>query len=51
MLKILKQMREKIFQLDIDKCEFFITERKYFKLIVTTKNIRIDPENVQPIIN
>ena len=50
-LKILKQMREKIFQLDINKYKFFIIEIKYFRLIVIIKNICIDPKKVQTIID
>ena len=45
-LKVLKQMREKSLQLDIDKCEFSVTEVKYLSLIVITKKIRIDPKKV-----
>ena len=51
MLKILKQMREKDLQLNIDKCEFSVTKVKYLGLIVTTKRICMDPEKVQAIIN
>ena len=51
MLKVLKQMQEKSLQLDIDKCEFFVTEMKYLSLIVTIKGIYMDPEKVQAIID
>ena len=50
-LKVLKQMREKDFQLDIDKYKFSIMEMKYFELIVTTKGICINLEKVQATIN
>ena len=46
MLKVLKQIQEKTFQLDIDKYEFSITEMKYLELIVTTKDLYIDLEKV-----
>ena len=51
MLKVLKWLQEKGLQLDIDKCEFFITEVKYLRLIVTIKSICIDLDKVQAIID
>ena len=50
-LKVLKQLREKSLQLNIDNCEFSVTEVKYLSLIVTIKEIRIDPKKVQVIID
>ena len=50
-LKVLKQLQKKGFQLDINKCEFSVTEVKYLRLIVTTEGIRMDPEKVQAIID
>ena len=50
-LKMLKQLQEKGLQLDINKCEFSVTEIKYLGLIVTTKSIYMDLEKVQTIID
>ena len=33
------------FQFDIDKCKFFVHEIKYLNLIITRKNIKINPKN------
>ena len=46
MLKVLKWLQKKGLQLDIDKCEFSMTEVKYLGLIVTTEGICMDPEKV-----
>ena len=50
-LKVLKWLRKKDLQLDIDKYEFSMTEVKYLELIVTTESICMDPEKVQAIID
>ena len=51
MLKVLKRLRKKGLQLDIDKCEFSVTEMKYLRLIVITKGIYMDSDKVQAIID
>ena len=43
-LKVLKRLQERGLQVDIDKCEFSVTEIKYLGLIVTTDGIKMDPE-------
>lgn len=38
-------------QADVNKCEFHVTETKYLDLIVSTKEIKIDPAKVAAICN
>ena len=37
--KVLKRLRVVHFQIEIDKCEFFVIEIKYFELIISVDNI------------
>ncbi|KAI9038564.1 uncharacterized protein KD926_010609 [Aspergillus affinis] len=48
-LKVLRRLRDRGLQVDIDKCDFDTREVKYFGLFVTTEGIRIDPEKVAAI--
>jgi hypothetical protein len=48
-LKVLRRLKERNLQLDIDKCEFDVKEVKYLGLIITTEGIRMDPEKVAVI--
>ena len=48
-LKVLRRLKERNLQLDIDKCEFDAKEVKYLGLIITTDGIRMDPEKVAAI--
>ena len=50
-LKVLKRLRERGLQIDINKCEFSITQVKYFSPIVSTNGISMDPKKVQCILN
>jgi signal peptidase I len=47
---ILEILTEAGLYLDINKCEFHISEVKYLGLIISNKNIRIDPEKIRAII-
>ena len=47
--KVLTGLREAGLQLDIGKCEFFVTETTYLGLIISNKGIRMDPRKVQTI--
>ena len=47
--KVLTALREAGLQLDIEKCEFFVTETTYLGLIISNKGIRMDPRKVQTI--
>ena len=40
--QIFQKLQKTCFQLDIDKCEFFIKKIKYLNLIITPKNIKMD---------
>ena len=46
-LKVLTRLKEKGLQVDIDKCEFSVTEVKYLGLIVTTDGIKMDSEKIE----
>ena len=48
--KILKRLQERGIQVDIDKCEFSVTEVKYLGLIVTTDGIKMDPEKIEAVL-
>ena len=47
--KVLTALRDAGLQLDIEKCEFFVTETTYLGLIISNKGIRMDPRKVQTI--
>ena len=49
-LKVLTRLKEKGLQVDIDKCEFSVTEVKYLGLIVTTDGIKMDSEKIEAIL-
>ena len=42
--QVLQKLRKPGFQFHIDKCEFFVHEIKYLNLIITPKNIKMDPK-------
>lgn len=48
-LKVLRKLKERNLQLDIDKCEFDVKEVKYLGLIITTEGIQMDPGKVAAI--
>ena len=48
--KVLDKLREAGLFLDIDKCEFYVTEVKYLGLIITTEGVKMDPEKVKSIL-
>ena len=41
--QILEKLHNAGLQADIDKCEFFVTETKFLRLIVSLNSIRINP--------
>jgi hypothetical protein len=47
--KILGKLQRAGLQVDIKKCEFFVTETKFLGLIVSPKGISIDLERVRTI--
>ena len=49
--KVLAKLRQVGLFLDIDKCEFFVTEVKYLGLIITTHGVKMDPKKVDAIVN
>ncbi|THC87525.1 hypothetical protein EYZ11_013030 [Aspergillus tanneri] len=48
-LKVLRRLLERGLHVDIDKCEFSVTQVKYLGLIVSTDGISMDPEKVEAI--
>ena len=50
-LDMLKRLQNRELQVNVDKCKFSIKRVKYFKLIISTNNISIDPEKVQTILD
>jgi hypothetical protein len=48
--KLLQRLRNANLQADIDKCEFFVHEIKYLKLIVRRNEIRINSKKIETIL-
>ena len=49
--KVLAAFQKVGLQADIDKCKFHVTKMSYLRLIISTKNIRIDLNKVEAIQN
>lgn len=49
-LKILRRLRDRGLHLDIDKCEFSVSEVKYLGMIVGKNGVRMDEEKVKAIL-
>jgi hypothetical protein len=45
----LEKLRKAGLQVDIEKCEFHVTETKFLGLIVGRDGIKMDPEKVRAI--
>ena len=48
--EVVQRLIEAGLQIDINKCEFEVTETKYLGLIVTPGGIKIDPDKVKTIL-
>ncbi len=48
--KILQRLRETDIQVDVDKCEFHITETKFLEMIIKRDEIKMNSEKVKIII-
>ena len=46
---VLAKLREFGIQTDVDKCEFYVTKTKYLGLIISTKEIKMDPAKIKTI--
>ena len=46
---VLAKLCEFEIQADVDKCEFYVTKIKYLRLIISTKEIKIDPTKIKAI--
>ena len=49
-LKVLRRLKKRGLQLDIDKCEFFVPEVKYLGMYVGVNGVRMDPEKISAIL-
>ena len=49
--KVLKRLQKAGLYLDIDKCEFFVTQVKYLDLIIITEGVKMDSSKVDAIVN
>jgi hypothetical protein len=47
---VLEALTEAGLHLDINKCEFHVSEVKYLGLIISDKDIRMDPEKIRAIM-
>ncbi len=50
-LKVLRWLRERDLQLNIDKCEFSISEIKYLEMYIDVNEIRMNPKKIETIKN
>ncbi len=48
--KMLQRLRDVELQIDIDKCEFFVHEIKYLKLIIKRDEIRMNSKKIEIIL-
>ena len=48
--KVLAKLKAAGLYLDIDKCEFFVTEVKYLGLVITTEGVKMDPDKVKAVL-
>jgi hypothetical protein len=48
--KILQRLREANIQIDVDKCEFHITETKFLKMIIDRDDIKMNFEKMRTIV-
>jgi Reverse transcriptase (RNA-dependent DNA polymerase) len=48
---VLEATRKAGLQLDIEKCEFHVSEVTYLGLIISTEGIRMDPYKVEAVLN
>ena len=46
---VLAKLHEFRIQADVNKCEFYVTETKYLRLIISTKKIKIDSTKIEAI--
>ena len=49
--QVLERLRAAGLQVDIEKCEFSVTEIKYLGLIITTHGIKMNPEKVNAVMD
>ena len=49
--QILQKLQKAGFQLDIDKCEFFVKKIKYLSLIITPENIKMDQKKLLAVLD
>ncbi len=50
-LKVLRRLKERGLQIDIDKCAFEMNEVLYLELIISTREVRMNSKKVQIIID
>ena len=49
--QIFQKLQKTGFQLDIDKCEFFVKEIKYLNLIITPEGIKMDQKKFSAVFD
>jgi len=49
--QVLERLRAAGLQVDIEKCEFSVTEIKYLSLIIIIHGIKMDPEKVNVVMD
>ena len=49
--QVFQKLQKAGFQLDIDKCEFFVKEVKYLGLIITSEGIKMDQEKLSAVFD
>jgi hypothetical protein len=48
--KVLQRLRGANIQVDVDKCEFHITETKFFEMIMNRDEIKMNFEKIKAIV-
>ena len=44
--KVLKRLRNAGLQINLKKCEFYVTRTKYLGFIISTNSIKVDPNKI-----
>ena len=49
--QVFQKLQKTGFQIDIDKCEFFVKEIKYLSLIITPEGIKMDQKRFSAVFD
>ena len=49
--KVLNRLRDTGLQIDLKKCEFYVTRTKYLGFIISTDGIKVNPDKISVVKN